>query len=186
MKYLQKFNESNENYITQADFDLIEDLFLFWSDEGKPINYYQRLKAANQGGHEIWNSEIQEKCVNVKLNFLFYRRSLEQHEFEKIFGFVPSRDTDASYKITNISDIERRDGPFPARPGSNIQKVLNVLDPKQDFKKDLMEILSKTKGLDHYGFAWSLKFDCDLAIYRGFFLKGLEFSVNTTLMIQKK
>ena len=86
----------------------------------------------------------------------------------------------------DISDIERRDGPFPARPGSNIQKVLNVLDPKQDFKKDLMEILSKTKGLDHYGFAWSLKFDCDLAIYRGFFLKGLEFSVNTTLMIQKK
>ena len=103
MKYIQKFNESmrrtatKRNYITQSDFDKIENLFL----------------------------------------------------------------------IQNSNDIEKSDGPYPkANPKSQCQKVLRVLNSEYGIKQDLIDIFTRTKGLDHYGFKWRLSLDCSLRCFR--------------------
>lgn len=185
MKYILKFNESGghlprnpDRTITQSDFDLIEDLFLFWSDE-RPIAFLQY-----PDGTLVEDSKISENTKIVKIFFNYTtsnhpsKRSqtpgkricaVEKKDFERVFGFKPLvSQTDEigqrhnavfsdSFTITNLSDLEDRFGPFPKKPGAAKQKVLRVLDRDYNIKQDLVDIIARTKGLEHYGFNWRMK-----------------------------
>lgn len=167
MKHILKFNESvdQSDRLTQADFDLIENLFLFWSDE-RPISYLQYPDAT-----VIEDSKINDNTKSIKVFFGYSTSNLvnqrsQTHgkkicfpdkEFEKIFGFeqLASPISD-SFTINNVSDLEDRFGPFPKKPRSAKQKVLSVLDVDYNIKQDILDILDRTKGLEYYGFDWNI------------------------------
>lgn len=181
MKYLQKFNESIIlNNINQSDFDLIEDIFLFWSDR-RPIRYVQNTNLGSlhpAGGLSyvsdlIKNSTLVGACQMIVIDFtyddLFATTHLYQ-DFAKVFGADPSqffasdRKQSGAFKvfqIESVNNLYERNGPFPNNPKTNIQKFIHLLDVKFNVKQDLIDILDRTRGLEYYGFKWEMYINCN-------------------------
>lgn len=171
MKYILKFNESvDQKFITQVDFDLIEDIFLFWSDQ-RQIRYVQ---TTNYDSHLIKNSTLVDgACEQIVIDFTFTDLFATSHlskEFAKIFGTDPSQFFAADrkkfgafkvFQIENVNNLYERGGPFPNNPKTNIQKFIHLLDVKFNVKQDMIDILDRTKGLEYYGFKWEMYINCN-------------------------
>lgn len=205
MKYIQKFNESvnQSNKITNSDFELIENLFLFWSDE-RNIYYCSLDKFWKEFDPEIGLLDDTEK---IKLSFPileldadipgrnyedfeeFSRKSWKvgwkgtlgkKDDFLFGLGLYPSSPTKKfSKNIRNVEDLEKM---FPKRKTKKSEYlILNFLNAHYDIKDRLSAILMRTKGLDHYGFKSDLILYCEVKIYLG----SATFECGLELIIKK-
>lgn len=209
MKYLQKFDESlsQPDYITQSDFDKIEDLFLFWSDE-RPITWGSYIRMTNdpkniQQHAPIKNSKVLENCTTVHIFFRYdgpgiswnkdfsgeWNKSypsetrLSVNEFVEAFDFIPEEYLRSRHTIENNADIESL---FQNRTATTDKlKVLqnfNVVSG-YDLKQDLIELLNKTQGLDYYGFKWNMYVVCSTSmLYEG----KIAIELDVVMTITKK
>lgn len=206
MKYIQKFNESvcQSNKITNSDFELIENLFLFWSDERNI--FYSRLLNKNMKEFDP-KIGLQDDAEKIKLSFPileldadiperkyedfeeFSRKSWvvgwkgtlgKKDDFLFGLGLYPSLPQKKfSMNIRNVEDLEKM---FPKRKTKKSEYlILNFLDAHYGIKDRLSAILMRTKGLDHYGFKSDLTLYCNVRVYLG----SATFDCGLDLIIKK-
>lgn len=174
MKYLQKFNESNSNYITESDFIKVEDLFLDYIDQGGvflwrrpstwPMPHDEFIFEESDILH-VYIDLIQDGGPLVNIG---YNPSFNTPMHAKKWAVVKQEDLDELQIDDRKPTLEKNfilsdpghvdellNGTFPDKwEGFNRaikNNLLNFLHKNYDLGDNLKNILGKTKGLNHFG-----------------------------------